>query len=192
MTLKRAAWWAMAGVLLRGAYYWTANMLPSWSAEIPADFRAQLVIVSTLDPLAWAAYFAMMATDRAPKIPAMLAVVFGLAQVGLSGFRQYRTFSAMSLDTIAFFFGVLGAVCWCLVLIAQIRGVGAPRASMWYLLLFGMAEIAMTTFNIGNSYQTIWDYGREAPFVLIVSPLIWLGYWITQTQYVRQLQVAKA
>ena len=63
---------------------------------------------------------------------------------------------------------------------------------MWYLLLFGMAEIAMTTFNIGNSYQTIWDYGREAPFVLIVSPLIWLGYWITQTQYVRQLQVAKA
>ena len=45
---------------------------------------------------------------------------------------------------------------------------------------------------IGNSYQTIWDYGREAPFVLIVSPLIWLGYWIMQTQYVRQLQVAKA
>ena len=36
------------------------------------------------------------------------------------------------------------------------------------------------------------DYWREAPFVLVVSPAIWFGYWITQTQYVRQLQVAKA
>ncbi|MFM2124747.1 MAG: hypothetical protein RL328_1198, partial [Acidobacteriota bacterium] len=39
MTLQRAAWLAMVGVLLRGVHYWVANMVTAWPAEIPADFR---------------------------------------------------------------------------------------------------------------------------------------------------------
>ena len=146
MTLKRAAWWAMAGVLLRGAYYWTANMLPSWSAEIPADFRAQLVIVSTLDPLAWAAYFAMMATDRAPKIPAMLAVVFGLAQVGLSVFSSGDLFDWWQLKDYKT--GKYSNRNWF-----QFTGVTDPQT-----VDFATFRNTLLTSSLDNTYNiTMWD-----------------------------------
>lgn len=192
MTLTRAAWLAVGGVLLRAGYYWLANLLPSWSADLSWDARLLLLIVSTLDPLLWAAYFASLAAGRSLRVPALAVVGIGLLQVGLAGAQQYRTFSALSLETIGFFFGVLNVVCWSLVLISQARGVGLPRTSAMYLLLFGMSQIALTVYGIGNSIDVIRNFGREEPFRLVATPLIWMFYWITQTQFVRSLQLAKA
>ncbi len=192
MTLSRAAWLAVAGVLLRAGYYWIANLMPSWSADLAWDARLLLLIVSTLDPLVWAAYFASIGLGRSLCVPAITVVGMGLLQIGLAGAQQYRTFSALSLETIGFFFGVLNVVCWSLVLVSQARGVGLPRTSAMYLLLFGMSQIALTVYGIGNSMEIIRTYGREEPFRLVATPCIWLFYWITQTQFVRSLQMAKA
>lgn len=74
-----------------------------------------------------------------------------------------------------------------LVLLAQVRGMRLPRASVLYLLLFGMFEIALYTYTTGNNYGVIRDFWREAPFRLVMTPAIWMLYWITQTLYVNGL-----
>lgn len=188
MTLARAAWFAAVGALAKGVYYTIANLMPSWSAPLAWDVRLALVIVAVIDPLVWAAYFACVGLKREATVPAYLGIVVSLLQVVLSGARQYTTFSMLSLDTIEFVFGgAIPAVCWSLVLLAQARSMRLPRASVLYLLLLGMFQIALHTYTTGNSYPTIRDFGREAPFQLIVTPAIWMLYWVTLTLYVIRL-----
>jgi hypothetical protein len=128
----------------------------------------------------WAYYFLSRS-----RIAAVLAAVLGLIEIGFSGYRQWELLSLESLDTVAFILGaVLPVVFWTLYLLLK------WRFGLWYLLLFGLSQVALSVYGISNSAALIQQFWRDEPWQLLVAPLIWVVYWVTQTLFVRAAQKA--
>jgi hypothetical protein len=178
MTIQVAALLAAVGVLLRALHYWVANMIPSWNSSGVHD-QIGLALVSIVDPLIWTVYFVALWRAFQSRIPAVAAALLGLGEIGYTGYRQYESLSLLSLDTIALTLGALIPVlCWALYLLA------AQRWPLWYLLLFNMAQGGLSIYQIVASYGVLQEFWRDQPWQLLVAPLIWLAYWVTQTLFV--------
>lgn len=193
MTIKRAALLAAIGVLLRGAYYMVTNLLPLWNAEgLLPEARVLVVVLAIVDPLVWTYYFVSIWLGRPHRAPALIACVLGLAEIIFAAYRQFDTFSLMSLDTMAFFLGaVVPVVCWTLFLLGPLRGW---RIGLWYLMLSGLVQGAVFAQQMLSNIPQIQQFWREEPravlWSLIAVPLIWIAYWGTQALFVRAAQKA--
>jgi hypothetical protein len=183
MTLQRAALLAAIGVLLRGLHYWIANLIPSWNSSGSLE-QATLLMVAVVDPLIWTVYFVTVWRGIPNRIAALLAAVLGLAEVAFAGRGQYELFSWTASHSLAFIFGgVVPVLCWTLYLSGR-------RIGLWYLLLYCLSQVALFIYQTGSSASLIQEFWREEPWQLLIAPVIWIVYWVTQTLFVRAAQKA--
>lgn len=181
MNLQQAAMWAAIGVLLRGVHYWVANLIPSWNSSGVMD-QISVALVAIVDPLVWTYYFGSVWRGFPTRVPALLAALLGLGEIGFAAYRQWETLSWTSLDSLVFLFGALLPVLfWTLYLMGR-------RFGLWYLLLFSLSQVALFVYQIATSWPLVQEYWREEPWQLLAAPLIWTVYWATQTLFVRSAQ----
>lgn len=184
MTLKRAALLAAIGVVLRGLHYWVANLIPSWNSSGTMD-QISVALVAIVDPLVWTFYFGALWRGIDSRVAAWLAALLGIGEIAFSGYRQWESLSFLSLDSIAFALGaVLPVLLWALYLIWKVR------FGLWYLLLFGLTQLAAFAYQMSTSWPEVQQYWREEPWQLLAAPLIFSAYWVTQTLFVRAAQKA--
>ena len=182
MTIQVAALLAALGVLLRALHYWVANMIPSWNSSGVQE-QIGLAIVSIVDPLIWAVYFIAIWNALPSRAAGILAAILGLAEITWTGYSQRESLSLLSLDTITLTVGaVIPVLCWAMYLVLSWRW------PLWYLLLFNLAQVGLSIYQIGTSYTVLQEFWREQPWQLLVAPLIWLTYWVTQTLFVYAAQ----
>ncbi len=185
MTIQVAALLAAIGVLLRALHYWVANVIPSWNSSGVQD-QIGLALVSTVDPLIWAAYFIAVWRALPSRIAGVLAALLGLAEIAWTGYQQRESLSLLSLDTITLAVGaLLPVLCWAWYLIVR------QKWPLWYLLLFSLLQVGLSVYQMAASYGVLQEFWREQPWQLLVAPVIWLTYWVTQTLFVYVAQRAK-
>jgi hypothetical protein len=179
MTIERAALFAAIGVLLRGLHYWVANMIPSWNSSGVMD-QISLIDVAIADPLLWCLYFVTVWRGRPNRVAAILAALLVLAEIGFASYRQWPSFSLLSLDSLTFLIAaVLPVVFWAIYLVT------GKRFGLWYLLLYGLLQTVLLAYQIVSSWPQVQQFWREEPWQLLAAPLIWMVYWVTQTLFVR-------
>ena len=182
MNLQRAALLAAIGVLLRGLHYWVANLIPSWNSSGVMD-QIAVAQVAIVDPLVWTFYFGAVWRGAPSRLAAWLAAVLGVAEIAFVVYRQWELLSFASLDSIALLLGaVLPVFFWGLYLLLNVR------VGLWYVLLFGLTQLAAFAYQMVTSWPEVQQYWREEPWQLLAAPLIWATYWVTQTLFVRAAQ----
>lgn len=189
MTLQRATLLAAVGAILRGVYYCTSNLIPSWSAtaQLPGA-RALLLLSALIGPIVWAAYFGSIWLRRSYRVPAIAACFVTLVELFLIAAPQYRTLSMFSIDTMMFLFGAtLPAVCWAILLLRQAYGTNLPRLALFYLVFLSVLQAAYILYQIASTAEQVRSFGAEQPWTLIAVPAIWLFYWMTQALFLRTL-----
>jgi len=183
MTIQRAALLAAVGVLLRGLHYWVANLIPSWNSSGVME-QVAVAMVAIVDPLVWSYYFVSVWRNWPKRIPGLLAAVLGIGEIGFAVYRQWESFSWMSLETMMFvFLAVIPVICWTFYLLGK-------RLGLWYLLVSSLIQVALFVYQVVSSAATIAEFWSEEPWQLLVAPLIWIVYWMTQTLFVRAAQKA--
>ncbi len=182
MTIQRAALFAATGVLLRGLHHWVANFIPSWNSSGVME-QISLIDVSIADPMLWTIYFASVWRGSPSRVAGALVAVLGLAEIGFACYRQWDTFSLLSLDSLTFFFiAVLPVVCWAYYLL------GGKRFGLWYLLLYSVLQAGMLAYQMIADRSVVQQFWKEEPWQLVAAPLIWMTYWVTQTLFIRAAQ----
>jgi hypothetical protein len=184
MTIQLAALLAVIGVLLRALHYWVANLIPSWNSSGVLD-QISLALVSIVDPLIWTYYFVTIWKNLPSRIAAALAAVLGIAEVCYTGYYQLDSLSWTSIETLTLVLGaVIPVLCWAVYLLAGKRFV------LWYLLLFNLIQVGLTLYQMVSSNTYLQEFWRQEPWQLMVAPMIWLTYWVTQTLFVYAAQKA--
>lgn len=192
MTIQRAALLAAIGVLLRGGYYWRINLLPLWNAEgLLPEARVLVLVLAVIDPLVWTYYFAGIWLGRPQRAAALLACGLGIAEVLFAAYRQMDTFSWFSLETMTFVFGaIVPVLCWTLYLLGRTGRM--LRIGLWYLLLSSLVQAAVFVQEMLASIPQMMQFWSAEPGAvllgLIIIPLIWIFYWVTQALFVRAAQ----
>lgn len=192
MNLRRVALLAAIGVVLRGLPFLTSNLIPSWEAS-EWGARFAMLVTAVIGPLAWAGFFVAIWRGRGVREAAIAAAVANTLEVVLVTQRQYLTFSALSLDTVGFVFGMLvPALCW-LLLLMRFAGLAVSfRSASMYLMLVCIVQFGLVTYEFIDSFGQIRAFWSIEPGLvtrrLIATPLIWMYYWITQALFLRSAQ----
>lgn len=192
--MKRAAVLAATGALLRGLYYFIANVIPSFEAsEWPA--RLILLLTAIVSPLAWAYFFASIWRNRDIRTAALAAAVVSALEIAIATGRQSTTFSALSVDTVQFVLGTLIlALCWLVVLLYFAGFTRHYRAASIYIVLASVVYLLFVTLEFFDGFSQIrvfWSFEPKlVAWRLIATPLIWMFYWATQALFARSIQKA--